>query len=150
MTPQEVLAADLPNFNGLLFDPETGKAYLEDGTDTGITLERAKWTGPFNIHLDWPYLNPVSFATHETALKVLEFCKLALPANSGITVAIDEEKKNMGPFTRTIERLIVATSSSKTEQFSAGWLARGIAVNGPVYQAKSWLAELKLAGFNTP
>ena len=69
MRPEDL--AGLPNYSGIFFDPQTGKTYREDGTDTGFTFERARWTGPFGIDFSWPWLNPISFATAETAQRVL-------------------------------------------------------------------------------
>ena len=64
MRPEDL--AGLPNYSGIYFDPMTGKTYLEDGSDTGYTFERARWSGPFGIDFSWPWLNPISFATAET------------------------------------------------------------------------------------
>jgi len=140
---QETLS-QFPVYFGLYFDPSTGKTYTEDGTETGFTFERATWTGLFGLHFNWPWLNPLSFATRETGLKVLAFAKRTAPSN--LAVSLDETQKVVGPFTRTIERSIVVSNGEVNESFSAGWLASGLIRRGEAYMAKSWTAELKQAG----
>jgi len=49
MRPEDL--AGLPNYSGIYFDPMTGKTYLEDGSDTGYTFERARWSGPVRHRL---------------------------------------------------------------------------------------------------
>ena len=144
MKPEEV--ADFPEFSGIFFDPATGKSYLADGTDTGYTFERARWTGPFGLHFAWPWLNPVAFATHDTAVKVLGFARAALQPH--LSVDIDEEKKDLGPFTRTIERMIVVKGAGREESFSAGWLANSIIRHGLQTAGKYFQSEVRQAGFS--
>ena len=133
----------LPEYHGLFFDPETGKMYREDGTDTGFTFERARWTGPFGLHLNWPFLNPIGFATHETSIKILNWAQSFAPPS--LTIHLDEERKDLGPFTRTVERTIVVSDSSRKEQYSAGLLANSVIRNGWDRAAESWKAEWRLA-----
>jgi hypothetical protein len=143
MTPEQV--SQLPEYYGLYFDPESGHSYLADGTDTGFTFERARWSGPFNLHLDWPFLNPFDFATHESALKVLSIVRAVVPPH--ISCTLDETPKNFGPFTRTVQRYIVVNQNNRSEQYSAGALANSIIRNGVQLAGQSFLAELRLAGF---
>jgi hypothetical protein len=142
MTPDQV--QELPEYNGLFFDPDTGHMYREDGTGTGFTFERARWTGPFNLHFSWPWLNPIAFATHETAMKILQFGHAIAPPS--VTMELDEARKDLGPFTRTVERLIVVSNGTRSESYSAGWLANSIIRNGDKAAAESWKAEWRLAG----
>ncbi len=142
MTPDQI--RELPEYSGLFFDPETGHMYREDGADTGFTFERARWSGPFNIIISWPWLNPISFATHDTAVKVLQFGRTLAPA--GVTLSLDEAKKDLGPFSRTVERLIIVSDGSHEESYSAGWVANSIIRNGETRAAESWKAEWRLAG----
>lgn len=144
MNPERL--ADLQEFNGLYFDPETGKTYREDGTETGYTFERARWTGPYGLHFAWPYLNPFSFATHDTGVKMTDFAKSVLPKS--LSVRLDEEKKDLGPFTRTVERLVVVSNGVKTESFSAGMLANSVIRNGAQWAGMSFVTEVKQAGFS--
>jgi len=134
----------LKQYNGLYFDPATGKTYREDGSDTGFTFERATWTGPFGLHFQWPWLNPIAFATHGTAEKVLGFAKKAAPA---VAMELDESDRVVGPFTRTPERVILVSEDGNEERFSAGWLAHSIIFRGEPLAAQSFRAELKQARF---
>ena len=134
----------LPQYYGLYFDPETGKTYRDDGTDTGFTFERARWTGPFGLHFSWPFLNPLAFATHETGEKILRFARNIAPKE--LTVALDETQKVTGPFTRTVERLITVTDGSTAENFSAGWIANSIIRTGEQRAADSLRTEWRYAG----
>ncbi len=145
MEPKDL--SGLPAYSGLFYDPDTGMTYKEDGTETGFTFERATWTGPFGIHFQWPWLNPIGFATRETGRKVLAFCKGAAP--KGLAVNLDESNRIVGPFTRTIERLIVVTDGDKEESYSAGWLAHSLIRNGEQRAATHWLDELKQVRFKT-
>ena len=67
----------LKEYNGIYFDPETGMTYRSDGSNTGYTFERATWTGPFGLLFSWPWLNPIAFATRETAFKMLLLAQLS-------------------------------------------------------------------------
>ncbi len=142
MRPEDL--AGLSNYSGIYFDPETGKTYREDGTDTGYTFERARWTGPFGITA-WPWLNPISFATADTANRVLEWARAIAPAPLAVT--LDDRNNILGPFTRTVERLIVITDlGGKAESFSAGWLANSIIRHGERTAAAYFQAEWRTAG----
>ena len=132
----------LPNYHGIYFDPATGKTYREDGTDTGFTFEHPTWTGPFGLHFQWPWLNPLTFASYETAIKVLHFVRGLLPK---VSVSLDEENRISGPFTRTVERLIVVSDGHTEESFNAGLLANSIIRVGEKLAAQSFLAEVKHA-----
>ena len=143
MTAAQV--AELTDYYGIYFDPDTGKTYLADGTDTGFTFERARWTGPWGLHLAWPFLNPISFATHETALKALDFVRSIVPSH--FSVDLDESQKIVGPFSRTIERLIVVTAGTTEESFSAGLIANSIIRQGQSNAAVYFAAELRSVGF---
>jgi hypothetical protein len=118
--------------------------YREDGSATGFTFERARWTGPFGLHFSWPFLNPLGFATHETAVKILNWARSFAPPT--LTVALDETQKNLGPFTRTVERQIVVSDGTQAEVFSAGLLANSIIRNGEARAAESFKAEWRVAG----
>jgi hypothetical protein len=142
MSPEKL--AELPVYFGLHFDPATGKTYTGDGVDTGFTFERATWSGPFGLAINWPWLNPISFATHETAVKVLEFARKAAPVN--LLVNLDETQRVVGPFTRTVERHIVVSNGMTEESFSAGWMASSIIRHGEQRAAVLWTAELKHSG----
>jgi len=156
MTKQEVL--QLPEYWGLYFDPTTGMTYREDGTPTGWTFERATWSGPFGLHFAWPFLNPLGFATAETAARVLAICQSAVQTAgySQVRLTLDDKRRDLGPFTRTVERQIFATNGRTVtdadgqpkpfgESFSAGLLANSIIRNGEAAAMRSWLAELKTA-----
>jgi hypothetical protein len=136
--------AELPVYFGISIDPETGKSYTGDGVETGFTFERATWTGPFGLVINWPRLNPISFATHDTGEKVLQFAKQAVPRD--LRVSLDESQRVVGPFTRTVERLIVVSNGQTEENFSAGWMASSIIRHGEKRAAELWAAELKQAG----
>jgi hypothetical protein len=136
---------DLPLYGGLYFDPDTGKTYREDGTDTTYTFERATWTGLFGWHFSWPWLNPFGFATRETALRMLDFVRTVAPEKFAVTM--DETNRITGPFTRTVERQIVVSDGETEESFSAGWLANSIIRNGEPQAAEQFRAELRRAGF---
>jgi len=137
---------ELPEYHGIFFDASTGKTYTEDGRDTGFTFEDARWTGPFGLHFFWPRLNPLGFATKETALKVLDFATRLLP---GVSVILDETNRISGPFTRTVERMIVVSDGDREESFSAGWLANSIIRNGLKQAGISFLAEVKYSRIRT-
>ncbi|MBM3736985.1 MAG: hypothetical protein FJW39_14485 [Acidobacteria bacterium] len=134
----------LPMYGGFYYDPATGKLYWEDGRDTTFTFERATWTGPFGIHFSWPWLNPIGFATRETALRVLNFCRGALPEK--LSVTLDESDRIVGPFSRTVERTIVVSDGSREENYSAGWLANSIIRNGNEQAARMFRSEVRGAG----
>jgi hypothetical protein len=139
-TPK-VDVSKLTDYSGIFFDRSTGKTYREDGTDTGWTFERATWTGPFGLHLTWPWLNPISFATAETAERILAWARRV--AHPSFTVDLDDRQTVIGPFTRTVERLIVVTDKSgRSEQFSAGWLANSFIRHGEKLATQYFLAEL--------
>lgn len=142
MRPEDL--AKLSNYYGIYFDPSTGRSYREDGTDTGFTFEAARWTGPFGLHLTWPWLNPFSFATEETAKKILAWARAFAPR--GITITLDDSQNIVGPFTRTIERRLIVSDGGKEEQYSAGMLANSIIRNGEQYAANSFKAEWRTAG----
>ncbi|MEZ5404132.1 MAG: hypothetical protein R2729_30915 [Bryobacteraceae bacterium] len=144
---QEDLAR-LPQYWGLYFDRSTGMTYHSDGTPTGWTFENATWSGPFNFHFQWPFLNPLGFATHETAVKVLAFAKSFAPPS--LQVWLDEEQKDLGPFYRTVERQLVVSDGGRTEQFGCGWIANSIIRNGEKAAAVSMKAEWRTAGFTVP
>ncbi|MEZ5357030.1 MAG: hypothetical protein R2762_30690 [Bryobacteraceae bacterium] len=143
MKTEDVLK--LPEYWGLYFDRATGMTYRSDGTETGWTFESATWTGPFGFHFQWPWLNPLGFATHETAMKVLAFAKSFAPPS--LRLEMDEERKDLGPFYRTVERTLVVTDGARTEQFAAGWIANSIIRNGERAAAESLRAEWRTAGF---
>jgi hypothetical protein len=136
--------AELPVYFGLHFDPSTGKTYTLDGVDTGYTFERATWTGPFGVMFTWPWLNPIGFATRETGLKVLQFARTVAPKD--LSVSLDETNKVVGPFTRTVERMIVVSNGRTEESFSAGWMASSIIRHGEKRAGDLWQAELRQAG----
>jgi hypothetical protein len=143
MRPEDL--AGLPNYSGIYFDPMTGKTYLEDGSDTGYTFERARWSGPFGIDFSWPWLNPISFATAETGQKVLTWARAIAPATLAVT--LDDRMNIVGPFTRTVERLIVITDmGGRSESFSAGWLANSIIRHGEKAAAGYFQAEWRSSG----
>ncbi len=143
MRPEDL--AGLPNYSGILFDPQTGKTYREDGSDTGFTFERARWTGPFGIDFSWPWLNPISFATAASAQRVLAWARAIAPATLAVT--LDERVNIVGPFTRTIERLIVVTDlGDRSESFSAGWLANSIIRHGEQIAAGYFKSEWRSSG----
>jgi hypothetical protein len=133
---------ELPEYHGIFFDARTGKTYTEDGRETGFTFEDARWTGPFGLHFFWPKLNPLGFATKETGLKVLHWATNLLP---GLSVSLDEADRVAGPFTRTVERMIVVSDGSAQEAFNAGWLANSIIRNGQKQAGVSFLAEVRQA-----
>lgn len=142
LSPEDL--AGLKEYYGIFFDPATGKTYREDGTDTGFTFEAARWTGPFGLHLTWPWLNPLSFATDETARKILAWARSIAPKE--LTVTLDDQQNIVGPFTRTIERRLVVSDGGKEEQYSAGLLANSIIRNGEQLAANSFKAEWRSAG----
>ena len=142
MNPEDL--AGLREYSGIFFDPATGKTYRTDGADTGYTFENARWAGPFGMHLTWPWLNPIGFATAETADRILAWARSIAPPT--LRVTLDDTQNIMGPFTRTIERRIVVSDGANSEQFSAGWLANSIIRNGEMLAARSFQAEWRTAG----
>lgn len=144
--------SDMKDLNGLFFDPATGKTYKEDGTYTGFTFERPTWTGPWNLHFSWPWLNPISFATVETANKVTEIVEkwlIAQPFNYRGWEAEVVEHKVTGPFTRTPERHIRVKRfgvDAVDENFSAGELANSIIRQGEVVAKRQFFTELRNSG----
>lgn len=132
-------------YSGVWFDRATGKTYREDGVETGFTFEAARWSGPWGSTM-WPWLNPIGFATHETALKVRNFAWAALPP--GYIVEIDERQNITGPFARTVERRLLVSRESRNadfirhEEFSAGWLANSIIRRGEKRAAYLFAAEV--------
>ncbi len=144
MTPDEL--AKLPEYWGLFFDRSTGMTYRSDGSATGWTFENATWSGPGGFHLQFPWLNPLGFATHETAVRILAFAKSIAPP--ALRLEMDEKGKDLGPFRRTVERLIVVTDGSRTEYFGAGWIANSIIRNGERGAAESLRAEWRTNGFS--
>lgn len=143
--------SDMRDLNGLFFDAATGKVYKEDGTYSGFTFEHPTWTGPFGIAIPWPFLNPLSFATVETAKKIREIVEIwlvTMPINHvGWKVTVEEQKVT-GPFTRTLERQIVIEKFGVSELHSAGMLANSIIRQGEEVAKRQFLAELRAAGFN--
>lgn len=135
--------AELPDYYGIRYDPETGMTYRDDGQPTGYTFERATWTGPFGIEFTWPWLNPLGFATRETSLKMLEFCKSVVPGR--ISVTLDEVNRTVGPFTRTVERQIVVSNGETEQNYSAGLLANSVIRHGEKRAGELFLAEVKFA-----
>lgn len=156
---------DLIDYEGILFDPLTGKTYFRQFdylpiTETPFRFERASWDGPwwaapvigiFNI---WGgrvrgALNPLGFAAHDTAINVLGMCRAARANNGtlGWSCELDETEKNLGPFTRTIERLIVVrrADGNPVESFSCGRLATSAIRIGTRNAMENWLAEVRLA-----
>jgi len=145
--------ASMKDFNGVFFDVATGKTYKDDGTFTGFTFEPLPtWTGPFGLAISWPFLNPLSFATDETARKVRDIVETwltTMPMNFvGWKVEMDDRQRVTGPFTRTVERMIVVEKFGNSEQYSAGMLANSIIRNKESGARTSFLAELRTAGFN--
>jgi len=149
---------------GVWFDPRDGKTYFarNEGDPlefTGFTFEDAFWVGPrwatplIGVFNFWGNsvsgkLNPLGFATAETAEKVLRYCRDWAPE---LDVWLDDgsdRNKVVGPFSRTIERNIVATATEMlaSETFSAGRLAVSIFRNGPTHARIQWRAELRNAG----
>jgi len=143
--------SQMREIQGLLFDPATGKVYLpaesalSDPIDTGYTFEYARWTGPFGLHFNWPNLNPLGFATHETATAILAVVQERF-AHEGLHIGLDEVNRVVGPFTRTVERYIVISRGETAETFNAGWLTNGIIRNGPERAMNSLRAEMRVAG----
>lgn len=96
------------------------------------------------MHLTWPWLNPIGFASAETAARILAWARSIAPPT--LTVTLDDTQNILGPFTRTIERRIVVSDGANSEQFSAGWLANSIIRNGETLAARSFQAEWRTAG----
>ena len=157
---QSIDFAAMRNFNGILFDQETGKTYFsrwEDATpqDTGFTFERASWTGPrqwaplvgvFNFFGNnvTGALNPLLFATIETALTVRAWANRLL--KDGLTAEIDETDRIVGPVSRTTERLSVVSRGDSKQDFNAGNLAVSIIRHGENAASVYFLAEVRAAG----
>ena len=154
---ERVSVNTLQNFQdlqGIFFDPFTGKAYKEDGTYSGYTFEVPRWTGPFGLAIQWQFLNPLSFATAETAEKIRAMVEgwLAYIPNHGHGWIVKvEEQKVVGPFTRTVERQIRVyrfEESGRFHESSAGMLANAL-IRNPEEQAKrSFFAEMRQSGFS--
>lgn len=148
LTTADLKVSDLKDCNGVYVDYVTGVAYTDDGqgnaVSTGWTFELARWTGPFGLHLTFPWLNPLSFATHESAVRILEWARKFAPRE--ITIRLDEDQNIIGPFTRTIERRLIVSDGARQEQYSCGMLANSIIRNGEQYAKTSFVAEWRAAG----
>ena len=135
MRPED--EAVLPPYDGIRLDRRTGKAYLDDGTDIGITFEPASWM--------WPWLNPTSFATAETARQVLAWAHRAAPPTLAVTIG--EQRRLLGPFTRALERRVVLTDlAGRSASFSAGLLAVSMIRDGEAAAARAFRIEWRSVG----
>lgn len=136
----------LPEYWGLYFDPSTGMTYYPNGETTSWTFERATWSGPFGLHFAWPFLNPLGFATEESATRLLAICERWLREYPQLRLELDDKARDLGPFTRTVERqIIVHASSERSETFSCGLMINSIIRNGDARARESWLWELHTA-----
>ena len=139
MDPEEL--AELPVYFGfsLIHDREN----IQFGRHQyWLHLRARHWMGRSGCRF-MALLDPISFATHETGVKVLHFARDSAPRQ--LSVTLDEQPKNLGPFTRTIERQITVSNGATEENFSAGWMASSIIRHGEKRAAEFWLAELKQA-----
>lgn len=141
--------SELRDYSGIWFDPRTGQTYLREGETggfrpTGFTFENARWNGPWGFGV-WPWLNPISFATEETAVALRDWLRSWAPP--GLTFAVRNDQTILGPFSRTIERRIAVTDSSgRTEEFSAGEMTNWRIRQGDGRARTSMLAEWYQAG----
>lgn len=135
----------LPRYGGIYFDPASGMTYRADGSSTGFTFERPRWSGPCGLGFWWPWLSPMPFATAETASSVFAWVRAAAPPSLAVT--LEDKRKRAGPFTRTLERRILLTDlSGRSQSFSAGSLAHSIISNGAHAAAEAFMAEWRSAG----
>lgn len=132
-----------------VLDPSTGNL-----ASTGWTFEPAQWQGPFGANW-WPWLNPFSFATADTANKILalfgpvatQTSDTAIRHATGYQAVIDDDGHIVGPFTRTVERLLVVSYGDKFQNYSCGLLACNVIRRGALPAMQSWAYELRVAGF---
>jgi len=148
------MLGNFQDLQGIFFDPSTGKSYKEDGTYTGFAFEVPRWTGPFGLAIQWAFLNPLSFATAETAEKIRAMVESWLThissQNQGWIVKV-EEQKVVGPFTRTVERQIRVYRFGESGRFhesSAGMLANSLIRNSEEQAKRSFFAEMRQSGFS--
>lgn len=142
---------DLREIEGYFFDETTGKLYDDLARDTGSTFEDCRST---IVGLQWLgffyRLNPLNFATQDTAMRVLDFCKSIAAGNQHIVhIEMLENRSGMDGWVKRNkpERVIIVTNGVREESFSCGRLAMAAVRNGADWARKSFAAELKQAGF---
>lgn len=120
------------NIFGLIFDSETGKVTLDDGTPPAVGAD-------FTFE-DVPGHNPLQYATEETGKKLIEAIKPAVAPD--IFIAL-RKTENHGPIAPPAQTQIYFVRWGITAEFNAGLVANSIIRSGSL---NSILAELKSAG----
>lgn len=137
----------LEEMMGVLYDRKTGKVYFStdgsDVADTGYSFENATWRHPRDGSLK--SLNPLQFATRQTAEKVLMSVTTWIPAAALPNLAVSIE--NLTAPGRTIERSIVVANleTGATLEQNAGLLAVGM-IKAGMFQQGYFLEALRNAG----
>lgn len=151
----------LAEYNGIYFDRETLNTYVyrcpavlgwgvwdksecKEVANTGYSFEAATWRSGIDalLHLRWPWLNPLDFATANTARSVLSWVTYATNDRT-IKWSINEKAGSItGPFFRTTMRMICGDNGSQIQCFSAGGIANKLIRNNPTWAAQSWNAEV--------
>ena len=120
------------NIFGLIFDSETGKVTLDDGTPPPVGAE-------FTFE-DVPGYNPLQYATEATAKKLVDAIRPAVPADVVIAVHKTDPTGPVAPPAQT--QLLFYRWGIQTG-LNAGLIANSIIRSGSL---NSVLAELKAAG----
>lgn len=160
---------NLANYNDIYFNRDTGHTYVHrcppslgwgvwekgDGgcdtaVDTGYTFENATWRSGIDalLHLRWPWLNPLDFATQSTARSLIPWV-VTMTSNTypNIEWSVNDTAGAIsGPFTRTTYWSICGDDGTNMVNcFSAGQIANKVIRNHPAWARSSWLAEVKSA-----
>lgn len=154
----------LAEYNGIYLDRPSGQTYVfrcpptipwgvwEKGecntlVATGFTFESATWRSGIDAfaYLRWPWLNPIDFATQETARKILMWV-VSMTANTFPNIEWNvnvEAGRITGPFTRTDQWMVCGDDQRQIQCFAAGQIANKVIRNEPSWARTSWLAEVK-------
>lgn len=168
MTASAQPVVDLSKVDGLrehasiYFDPATLHTYAyrcpptlgwgvwdkddcKTAVDTGWTFLDAAWSGGFDVvrwFSPWTWrLNPLDFATQETARRVLVWVQTLVPAMRW--AVSDETTKITGPYSRSVQWTVCADNSSDVHCFSAGLIANQIIRNEPGYAKTMFKAQVQ-------
>jgi hypothetical protein len=120
------------NIFRLIFDSETGKLTNEDGSALPVGAD-------FTFE-DHPGYNPLQYATEETAKKIVDAIRPALPSD---VVIASHKTETHGPVAPPPQAQILFFRWGITAEFNAGLIANSIIRSGSL---NSVLAELKTAG----
>lgn len=154
----------LVNYNNIYFNRDTLHTYVyrcpanlgwgiwdhdecNTAVDTGYTFENATWRSGIDaiFHINWPWLNPLDFATQDTARALLPWI-VSRTANLYPTIewsVNDTAGAITGPFTRTTYWSVCGDDGKAMSNcFSAGQLANIIIRQHPQWARDSWIATV--------